>query len=198
MTRTATRLLPDSLRKSAFPITTNSRQSQERVVVGRFGTAFGVGGWIRVHSFTHPRENLKQYKPWLVQKDSAWITLEIDGCKSHSASLIARIKGIRDRDSVRQFTGCILAVHEKTLPRPKAGEYYWRDLTGLKVLTANGKAFGRVDRLIDNNARHILVVKPDKQQKEILIPWLPEQGVIQKVDLAKGEIVVDWYMDHSQ
>ena len=39
----------------------------ELVVVGKITGAFGVRGWVKITSFTSPRDNLVDYRPWIIQ-----------------------------------------------------------------------------------------------------------------------------------
>ena len=83
---------------------------------------------------------------------------------------------------------------------PEAGEYYWRDLVGLKVFCREGErvAFiGTVDHLLDTGANDVVVVRPCEgsiDDAERLIPWLPE-GNVELVDLAAGELRFDWFIE---
>ncbi|MDQ3730445.1 MAG: ribosome maturation factor RimM, partial [Pseudomonadota bacterium] len=35
-----------------------------RITVGRICGLFGVKGWVKVFSYTEPRENICRYSPW--------------------------------------------------------------------------------------------------------------------------------------
>jgi 16S rRNA processing protein RimM len=75
------------------------------------------------------------------------------------------------------------------LPEPDEGEYYWRDLIGLKVETEQGIALGVVDYLLETGANDVLVVKDG--DKERLIPFLQGQFV-KNINLESGMMIVDW------
>lgn len=176
-------------------ITIAHQQNTEPVIVARFGSAFGIKGWVKVHSFTAPAENLLAYKPWMIKEQSIWVAQNIAQCKPYQANFIAQIDSINNRDQVRKFTNKDIAVPRHVLPDLLAGEYYWRDLIGLKVMTIAGIELGVVDHLIDAHAHSILAVKPLPGGNKHLIPWLPDQGIIQQVSLAKRQITVDWSPD---
>jgi 16S rRNA processing protein RimM len=123
--------------------------------------------------------------------------VEIDEARPHGKSYIAHIKGVDDRDQAALYTGVEIAVESSQLPALEDGEYYWRDLEGLVVITEYGgreQRLGRVARLMETGANDVLVVAADEQsidQRERLIPYLPGQFV-KVVDLAGGELRVDW------
>ena len=80
------------------------------------------------------------------------------------------------------------------LPSLEAGEFYWRQLEGLKVINEKGQYFGRVDHLLETGANDVLVVKADKHSiddRERLIPYVEPQ-YIREVDLQQGTIFVNW------
>ncbi|NND36727.1 MAG: ribosome maturation factor RimM, partial [Gammaproteobacteria bacterium] len=36
----------------------------QQVLVGRISGLYGVKGWVKIFSFTEPRENILEYSPW--------------------------------------------------------------------------------------------------------------------------------------
>ena len=176
-------------------ITASHQQNTAPVIVARFGSVFGIKGWIKAHSFTTPAENLLIYKPWMIKERSIWTPQDIIQCKPHQSNFIVQIDSINDRDQARKFTNQDIAVPRHVLPGLLAGEYYWRDLIGLKVMTVTGTELGIVDHLIDAHAHSILVVKSLPSGSKHFIPWLPDQGVIEKVSVTEQRITVDWDPD---
>ncbi|EKF75633.1 16S rRNA-processing protein RimM [Alcanivorax hongdengensis A-11-3] len=171
--------------------------SSELTVVGRFLGAHGVKGWVRVFSYTDPMDNLSSYQPWYVKGDQGWQPLSLEGFRRQGKGLIAKIDGLNDRDAVNSLAGRDIAVPEALLPQSRGDEYYWRDLIDLRVRHVNGVDLGRVHSMMETGANDVLVVRGDGQsldRRERLIPWLPDQ-VVMKVDLAAGELTVDWDPD---
>ena len=87
--------------------------------------------------------------------------------------------------------GYEIGIRPDQLPLTASGEYYWRDLQGMKVVTANGELLGTVDHLIETGANDVLVVDGDRER---LIPFVLDK-VVMSVDLDKAEIQVDWDKD---
>ena len=54
----------------------NVDNSTDWVVVGRFGRAHGIKGFITVHSFTEPRDNILRYTDWHVYINKQWQPLK--------------------------------------------------------------------------------------------------------------------------
>ncbi|HEX7060447.1 MAG TPA: ribosome maturation factor RimM [Woeseiaceae bacterium] len=170
--------------------------SSGHVVLGRIAGLYGVRGWVRVRSWTEPREALLDYREWLVGSGDAWQVRPVAEAKVHGKGLVARLAGTDDRDAAARLVGADVAVPRERMPEPAEGEYYWADLEGLEVRHRDGRVLGRVDRLIETGAHDVLVVQPGAagRDSEILIPFVPGEFVL-GVDLAAGTIDVDWQWD---
>ena len=101
----------------------------------------------------------------------------------HGEGFVALLSGIGDRNAALAVRGCLLGVPADSFPPPGPGEYYWRDLIGLRVVNVDGTEFGTVDRLIGTGAHDVLVVKGERER---LIPFVerfvtgiaPEDGLL--------------------
>jgi 16S rRNA processing protein RimM len=166
-------------------------RDEEMVVVGRITGAHGVKGWVRVHSFTDPPENILHYRPWYLLQDEVWCPVEHSTGSGAGRNILARIPGCADRDGAMALRGADIAIRRSQLPETAPEEYYWRDLIGLQVVTVEAKVLGTVDHLIATGSNDVLVVKGERER---LIPFLTD-SVIVAVDLVAGRIEVDWDPD---
>lgn len=167
--------------------------SSKSVTVGRIVGVYGVKGWVKVFSFTDPRENIQHYQPWLLGKSSP-TTVKVTAFRPQGKSLVAKLEGIDDRQAAEALVGQDVAVAEDALPVSANGEYLWRDLIGLRVALVDGQDLGSVRAMMETGANDVLVVRGDsnsRDRQERLIPWLPD-NVIVDVDLANGKLIVDW------
>jgi 16S rRNA processing protein RimM len=164
---------------------------RQPVILGRVTGLFGVKGWIKVRSYTEPREAILDYKDWLLLRDGDRQSVKLAEGKRHGKTVIARIEGCDDRDEAAGYVGDDIGVPRETLPETKRGEYYWADLKGLQVVHKDGRTLGKVAYLLATGANDVLVVQGDQ---EILIPFVQDE-VIKDVDLAAGVIRVDWEWD---
>ena len=165
---------------------------QQRVVVGRIVGVFGVRGWVKIQSYTEPRENLLHYQPWWIappgsDADAACERVPL-ASRLGSKGLVVLLAGCTDPTTALPLVGCEIAVARAAFPAPDEGEYYWADLVGLRVTNLQGVDFGRVVRVMETGANDVLVIQGERER---LVPYLPE-NVIQRVDLAAGQILVDW------
>lgn len=167
----------------------------EVLVVGRIVSVHGIKGWVKVYSFTDPMENIFDYQPWHVFEDGAWKPVKITGKRRQGKGLVVGLDGYDDRDRAgRELVGREIAVPRSQLPEAGDGEYYWRDLIGLRVKLEDGRDLGRVHEMLETGANDVLVVRGDADsldRQERLLPWTPGE-VVHDVDLDAGELRVDW------
>ena len=156
--------------------------------MGRISGVYGVKGWVKVYSYTRPRENIVQYQPWYLKRNGDWQPRTLAEGNRHGKGVIARLEACDDRDQALALMGCEIGVRRDQLPATAPGEYYWTDLQGLEVVTLQDEPLGRVDHLIETGANDVLVVKGDRER---LIPFVMGQ-VVTRVDLDAGIIQVDW------
>jgi len=160
--------------------------------VGQVSGVFGVKGWVKVYSFTDPRENILQYSPWILRKNNQIHEVKLLGGRRQGSLVVANLQDVSDRDAAAELMGSDILIRRQQLPKPDAGEYYWADLIGLDVQNQEGCKLGKVDHLLETGANDVLVVVDGDIER--LIPFL-QQSTILKVDLDGGVIVVDWDPD---
>jgi 16S rRNA processing protein RimM len=85
--------------------------------------------------------------------------------------------------------GTEIYVPRSALPPPKAGEYYWVDLEGLRVVTTEGVSLGTVSHLFSTGANDVLVARDDTRER--MIPFVLPQYVV-SVDFEANLVTVDW------
>ena len=164
------------------------------IVLGRISGLYGVRGWVRIFSYTEPREALLDYEEWLVGGPGAWTPVAVAEARTHGRTLVARLAGTEDRDAAAAWVGADVAVPRERLPATDEGEYYWADLEGLEVRHRNGRVLGRVSRMLATGAHDVMAIRPEGRDREILVPFVPGEFVL-AVDLDRGVIDVDWEWD---
>ena len=160
-------------------------------MLGRISGLFGVKGWVKVFSYTRPREAIIDYDHWLLKKGGTWQAASIVEGKRHGRSVIAQFEGVESRDQAAELVGCDIGIARDDLPKAEDGSYYWADLEGLQVVNRDGTELGRVAYLMETGANDVLVTEGERER---LIPFIAEK-VILDVDFVKGVISVDWEWD---
>jgi 16S rRNA processing protein RimM len=160
------------------------------VVMARVAGPFAVKGWVKLQVYTERVDGLLDYPVWWIGGDGSWAPAEVEDGAAHGAALVAKLKGIDDREAAAALSGREVAVPRSALPGSEEGEYYWADLEGLRVSNLDGQPLGVVSELLETGANHVLVVHGERER---LIPFVG--AVVKSVDLARGELVVDWGAD---
>lgn len=178
--------------------------SKAPVVVGKIISAHGVKGWVKIYSHTRPRWQVLQYKNWLLGDGDAnrWREMAVVSSEPKmnpkgennlsSDKLLVKLEGVDDREAAEKLCKQHIAVLESQLDKLPSGEYYWRDLIGLRVMNRDAVELGCVAELLETGANDILVVR-DEKNNERLLPW--NDSVVVGVDLTQRHIKVDWELD---
>jgi len=158
------------------------------VVLGRISGLFGVRGWVKVYSYTEPREAVLDYGRWLLSAKGGWREATVAEGQRHGKGIIARLEGVHDREEAAVLIGTDIAVPRDAMPDTEPEQYYWSDLEGLSVVRRDGTELGKVAYLLETGANDVMVVKGER---EVLIPFVMNKVVL-GVDLSSGRIEVDW------
>ncbi len=168
---------------------------EDKILLGKVGAVYGIKGWLKIHSFTEEPEAIFDYTPWSLKLGGKEQSIEITDWRKHNNGLIAKFANIEDRDEAQRFVGSEIFVDESLLPELPEGEFYWRDLIGMAVVTDKGYDLGQVSDVMETGANDVLVVKANRNdgfgKKERLIPYILDQ-VIVSVSMENKQICVDW------
>ncbi|WP_018625497.1 ribosome maturation factor RimM [Kangiella aquimarina] len=170
-------------------------QAFKPLIVGKLNGASGIKGWVKVYSYTDPKENILNYSPWYLKLDGQWQQVSIINGREQGKTVVAQLEGCNDRNTAESYRGVEIAIEESQLPQLEEGEYYWRDLVGLTVVNMAGEELGTVKKMMETGANDVLVVKTASKE-DLLIPYVPEYSVM-KVDLDSKQITVDWELDYQ-
>lgn len=157
-----------------------------RVCVGRIAGAHGIQGWVRITSYTDEPKNVVAYGPVSDEKGERMFELEF--MRMAKAQVVARIPGVTDRNAAEALRGTQLFVPRAVLPEPDSDEFYFDDLTGLRVATKDGTSLGVVVSVQDFGTGPLLEVG-EARGATILVPFT--RDIVPMVDLAAGRIEID-------
>jgi 16S rRNA processing protein RimM len=169
--------------------------TENQITLGKVGAVYGIKGWLRIHSFTDEPDAILDYFHWSLKLGNNTRTVDITDWRKHNKGLIVKVAGIDDRDNAQAMVGSEILINESSLPELSQGDYYWRDLIGMAVVTTKGYDLGVVSDMLETGANDVLVVKANLNdgfsKKERLIPYLLEQ-VVESVSIENKQICVDW------
>jgi len=157
-----------------------------RICLGQIGAAHGVGGEVRLRSFTAEPASIADYGPLETQDGRVFRIEALRPTKDH---FIARLSGVGDRDAARALANAKLYVPRERLPEPKAAdEFYHADLIGLTVLDQAGEPLGTVVAIHNFGAGDLIEVQQAAGGATQMLPF--DQATVPVVDIAAGRIVV--------
>jgi len=99
---------------------------------------------------------------------------------------ILKLGGIEDRDAAAKLVRSSVWMPSEKMKKLPEGEYYWRDIIGLRVVTEEGQSLGRVESVFPTGSNDVYVCRAAEQ--EILLPATGE--VVRKIDTDHGIMVV--------
>jgi 16S rRNA processing protein RimM len=158
----------------------------ERICVAQIGGAHGLRGEVKLKSFTADPMAVTGYGPLTTEDGSA--TFEIEAARAAKDHLIARFRGVGDREAAERLANVRLYVARECLPPLAADEFYHADLIGLTAVTADGSEIGTVVAVHDFGAGDIVEVVPRAGGTSIMLPFTA--AFVPSVDLANRRIVV--------
>ena len=164
---------------------------QDLIHVGKISGVLGLKGWLKIFSYTEPKNKILSYKYWQLKNGSQSKTLNIVSGQLHGKGVVVQLEGIADRDQAQSLKGRDVYISHEQLPSLGRDEYYWVDLIGIEVLNLEGIHLGKVESLLETGANDVVIIKGDKERA---IPFLQGQTV-KSIDLSAGKMIVDWDAD---
>ena len=162
------------------------KQTPRLVLIGRFGAPQGVRGEIRIKSYTADPLAIGDYGP--LSDETGARKFEIERLRPLKEDMVvARVKGLSDRDAAGALTGVSLFVARDKLPPPDEDEFYVADLVGLSAVSPDGETIGIVKNVLNFGAGDILEIAPASGET-LMLPFTKE--IAPSIDFSGGKIVV--------
>jgi 16S rRNA processing protein RimM len=158
----------------------------KQVCVGIVTGPQGIGGAVRIKSFTARPEDIAAYGPLADESGTRRLELRLLGAAK--GVLIARLPGIEDRNRAETLRGLRLYLPRSALPQPEAEEYYHADLIGLEAVLRGGTPLGRVRAVHDFGAGDTLEVERNGAPP-VMVPFT--RAVVPVVDIEAGRLVIE-------
>ena len=157
----------------------------DRVCVARIGAAHGLRGEVRLWTFTGDPMAVTHYGP--LETEDGGRTFEIASLRPAKGHLVARLRGVDDRNAAERLTNIKLFVPRERLPAPEADEFYHADLIGLAAVDGKGNEIGKIAAVHNFGAGDLLEIQPPAGTA-ILLPFT--DAIVPTVDLKAGRVVV--------
>ena len=158
------------------------------ILLGTIGAAHGIKGEVRIASHTQDPEAIASYGPLLT--DRPGLTITIKSARLSKTVLVARLKGVEDRNTAETLNGVSLFVERERLP-DIAGEddFYHADLMGLDArLDETGVSIGAVIALHNYGAGDLIEIGDARSGDTFLLPLT--KAAVPHIRIADGYLTI--------
>ena len=157
----------------------NKQVKQKNIVVAKFGKTIGLKGKLLIHSYFSKQSDILKFKKFsLNQEEDISIQLE-----KKDKKILAKITNIETVEDAKFFTGKLISLNKKYLPKLKPNQFYFSELEQMKVLL-DKKKVGYVKHVYNHGAGEYLEIKLDND--ELLVPFNFDH--IEKINSKKKEL----------
>jgi 16S rRNA processing protein RimM len=157
--------------------------------IGKIAGTHGVKGNLKIISYA---ENLSVFKRdglVLIRTPSGKNeTYVVKWAAPYKRGGLLSLEGITGCDQAKLLVGSEVLINRSALPELEKGTFYWFELIGLSVWTADDALLGRITSIMQTGSNDVYVVKND-DDKEILVPAL--ESVILEIDPEKQTMRVN-------
>jgi 16S rRNA processing protein RimM len=153
--------------------------------IGRVVAVRGLGGEMRV-DLVDP-DGAQFLRADEVYLGGERLCLKVRQARLFKGQGLLKVEGVDDRDAAEHWRDATVYVTADNVASLDEGEYYYRQVLGLSVVTEEGEQLGQVTDVIATGANDVYVVR-DPNDEEILLPAIKD--VVLKIDLDQGTMTV--------
>ena len=167
------------------------KEMQKWFKVGKIVNTHGIKGEVRVISSTDfPEERYKKGSTLYIFKKSSNEPVEVtvQSSRQHKNFYLLTFEGHDTIESVESYKEGVLKISEEQMGSLDEGEYYYHEIIGCTVRTADGAEFGVVKEILSPGANDVWVIS-GKNGKEVLIPYIDD--VVKEIDVDAKMISID-------
>lgn len=170
----------------------NDPAPADLVELGVVRGSYGVKGWARIAPHDAEATVLRASRRWWLKKGDTVMSLDVTGVRRHGGGIVAKWVGCDNPEAAEALKGAQVAVGRADFPAAAAGEFYWVDLVGARVVNRAGVELGTVSGLRNNGAHDLIeVTAPDGSG--LMVPLV--ETYVDSIDAKGGLIRVDWEQD---
>lgn len=157
--------------------------------VGKIVNTHGIKGEVRVMPTTDfVDERFKAGEDLYLQEKTGRLKLTVEAARQHKGFILVKFVGYDNINDVQSFRDHELQVSSADQQPLEEGQYYYHQIIGLAVQTAEGKPLGTIKEILSPGANDVWVVSRP-HQKDLLLPVIDD--VVKKVDLEKQVVIVE-------
>lgn len=158
--------------------------------VGKIVNTHGIRGEVRVVSITDfAEERYKKGNKLYIfkEKSSEPMEVTIASHRSHKSFDLLTFEGFTNINQVEPLKGSVAKIPESQLGSLEEDEFYFHEIIGCKVETAEGEEIGTVKEILTPGANDVWVVQRSRK-KDVLIPYIEQ--IVKEVDIKAQKIVI--------
>lgn len=159
--------------------------SVQFVSIARILAPHGIHGELKAQILTDFPERFSRLKQVHVGPEHR--SFAVHSTRRHQRHLLLKLANVDTIEQAEALRGQLIEVPlGEAVPLAEA-EYYWHEVIGLEVHTADGRALGRIDDILRTGSNDVYVVCAGR--REILIPAIDD--VVKEIDVARGRMVIE-------
>ncbi len=166
--------------KTSKPVSNSEWDWTIGAVVG----CFGILGEMKVKILTDFPERFKQLKKVCLRLPTGSSRIfEVKNCRPHKGQMLVRVVGIDKIEQAEIWRNALVQVRRSDAVVLPKDDYYSVDLVGMEVVTKEGRALGKLTKVIPNPGHDLLAVG------DVLIPAVKQ--IVIEIDTSSRIITVD-------
>ena len=155
--------------------------------VGRIANTHGLRGEVKIVPWVDDMHVFATIQTLYLDEEKT-VPLELTHVRYHNDVIIGSLSGVDSIDAAEKLKGKELYVEREKLGEPPHGRYYICDLIGLEAYDdISGEQLGKVIDVISTGPHNVYVLGR-KNQKDLLIPAIPD--VIKDLDIDSEKMIV--------
>ena len=165
----------------------DSGASGNLLVIGKVTKAHGLKGLLRVYSYARSEEAF-QGSPTVFLSKEEWENareFHVISVAAYKNGVLLALEGISSIEMAEHLKGAEVLIEKSSIVRAD-DEYFWHELTGLKVFLNTGEYLGDVSGIISEKGNDIYLVR--NGDREWPIPATHE--VVREIDLESGTMII--------
>jgi 16S rRNA processing protein RimM len=172
-------------------------ESDELLAVAKIGAPRGLGGFLKLHSYSGEYDHLLILKDVLISPEgnpSEGRIIKISGFQSGAWGASVSFLGYDSPETARALTGMELFLPRTQVSPLRESEYYIHDLVGMNVVLGT-QTVGSVVGVLDGGADPLLEVNLEDGLRTVLIPF--KSNFIGEVRTEKKtmELLAGWLLE---
>lgn len=157
--------------------------------VGKIVNTHALQGEVRVISSSDfKEERFKKGAKLFINYEGEYIPVEVKNHRVNKNFDLVKFTGMDHINDVEKYKGSELLVDAQDLEKLDEGEFYFHEIMGCLVKTADGTSLGEIVDILQTGANDVWIVH-QKGRKDVLIPYI--EDVVKHVDIENKIITVE-------